>query len=178
MASRGAGASLGRSATTVQSTLAGCQPAARIPIRDLGEEAQVVGAGPGRVGVGEVLTDVAEAGGAQQGVGAGVGGGVGVAVAPQRGLARGCHAPEGEHPVAWVLVGAEERVQVEALPHPDARRRDTTVMFPAPGLVRAGLRALACRSRRPGPRPRPSGSRAGLVEQHRGDAEVARVGDP
>ena len=54
---------------------------------DLGEQVDAVGAAPARVGVGEVLADVAEAGGAEQRVGDGVGHGVGVAVAGQAALA-------------------------------------------------------------------------------------------
>ena len=53
------------------------------PAGGLGEQLDAVGAGPRRVGVGEVLADVAQPGRAQQGVGAGVGDDVGVAVAAQ-----------------------------------------------------------------------------------------------
>ena len=75
------GASFGASQTTEQSTLPIVQPAAAHHAGDWREQHERVGARPLRVGVGEVLADVAEPGGAEQRVGDGVGDDVGVAVA-------------------------------------------------------------------------------------------------
>ena len=99
---RGAGASSGASHTTLQSTLPTSQPAARTRPATVAQQAERVGARPGRVGVGEVLAEVAEAGGAEQGVGGGVGDDVGVAVAGQAPVAREAHAAEHERPVGVV----------------------------------------------------------------------------
>ena len=84
----------------------------------LGQQLDAVGARHRWVGVGEVLADVAEAGGAEQRVGAGVGDGVGVAVADEAPLARrSCTPPSTSTRAGSSLNG----VHVEALTDPHDR---------------------------------------------------------
>ena len=63
------GPSFGSWAWTITSQLTGRQPARRDPVDDLGQQPGAVEPLPFRVGVGIVLADVAQAGGAEQGVG-------------------------------------------------------------------------------------------------------------
>ena len=81
------GASFGASSTTVQSTLPGSQPGGAHVGDRSAQQLEAVGPGQRGVGVGEVLADVAEPGGAEQRVGDGVGDDVGVAVAGEAALA-------------------------------------------------------------------------------------------
>ena len=74
------GASLGRSATTVQSALTGDQPAPAARSTAARRIPDAVGPRPRRIGVGEVAAQVAQPGRSEDGVGHGVGHGVGVAV--------------------------------------------------------------------------------------------------
>ncbi len=82
-----------------------------------GQQLHAVGAAPGRVGVGEQAAEVAQPGGAEQGVGHGVGDHVGVAVAGQARAVEG-HAAE-DQPAAGVVA---ERVDVEAQADPASSR--------------------------------------------------------
>ena len=82
------GASFGASSTTVQSTLPGAQPAARTSADGPAQQVDAVGARERGIGVGEVLADVAEAGGAEERVGDRVGHRIGVAVPGQPGALR------------------------------------------------------------------------------------------
>ena len=112
------GASFGASSTTVQSTLPGSQPAARTSATARRSRSMLSAPAQRGVGVGEVLADVAEPGGAEERVGDGVGDHVGVAVAGQAALAGERHAAEDERPLRVVA----ERVDVEALPDPHRHR--------------------------------------------------------
>ena len=72
----------------MQSTLPGPHPAALDVGDGAAQEIEAVGTGEGGIGVGEVLADVAEAGGTEQGVRDGVRDHVRIAVAGQAPLAR------------------------------------------------------------------------------------------
>ena len=80
------GSSFGRWAWMIRSQLTGRQPAVADAGDDLGEQPAAVEPLPLRVGVGEELADVAERGGAEQGVGDRVEDDVGVGVAGQAAL--------------------------------------------------------------------------------------------
>ena len=83
------------------------------------QQLEAVGAGEGGIGVGEVLADVAEAGGAEERIGDGVGDRVGVAVAGQaRARPSNTTPPSTSAPAGIVAEG----VHVEALPHPHGQR--------------------------------------------------------
>ena len=143
-----------------------------------------VGPGPRRVGVGEVLADVAQPGRAQQRVGDRVGDHVGVAVPGRPALARERHAAEDERTVR--VVG--EGVHVEALPDPDGgapsagtEQRLGDHQVGGPGDLEVGR---ASRPRRPPchppprrathrrwPRPRPACAAA----QRRGPERLGRL---
>ena len=88
------GASFGRSHTTEQSTLTD-RPARRLAPCARPRASRSIESAPCQrvVGVGEVLADVAEAGGAEQRVGDGVGDDVGVAVAGEARARRGTRTP-------------------------------------------------------------------------------------
>ena len=97
---------------------------ARRPDRRHGatEQVEAVGAGQGGIGVGEVLADVAEAGGAEERVGHGVGDDIGIAVAGQTGLAVEPYPTQHQRAVGVVAEG----VDVEALPHPHRQRHSSS----------------------------------------------------
>ena len=91
----------------------------------MAEQLQRIDAFPLRIGVGKMLADIAEAGGAEERIGDRVGDRVGVAVAVQSALAGKRHAAE--HERARPVVA--EPVDVEALPDTYHRcRHDTAAL--------------------------------------------------
>ena len=140
MASR-CGARRGASSTTVQSTLPTRQPVAD-PADHAGQQVHAVGAQPGRVVVGEVAAEVAEAGRAEQGVGDGVGDTSASLWPPGPGRP----GPRRRAPGGGRVVG--ERVDVEAQPDPPAHGQHPGGPRPAaprPGRGRAGSVILRLR---------------------------------
>ena len=123
-------------AITVASTLPTCQPATLDRRAAFGEQRERVGAAVLRVGVGEVMADVAERGGAEQGIGDRVAERVGVGVAEQAVRVRDLDAAEDELPAG------DEGVRVPAFA--DAPERAASVSCRA---ARAGAAAAPRRWR-------------------------------
>src|SRR5581483_1783741 len=93
-------------------------PGGRHEFDDPGQQGQAVGPPPAGVAIGEVGADVAETGGAEEGVGHGVGHDVGVAVPGQTPLAGQDDPAQDQRPPRVVAPGMD----VEALPDPDLHR--------------------------------------------------------
>ena len=138
---RGAGASFGRSMTTRAVDVDDRRSRASREHRDdLAQQLDRVGVAPALVGVGEVLADVAEAGGAEQRVDHRVGEHVGVGVPVEAALVRDLDAAE--HQPAARRRGGASRSRCRR-----ARSRAGSSRRSAPGAAR-GARTRQARRRR------------------------------